>query len=65
MFLLYFMIMYANDGRISIPELAGMGACAVVLILIMLLIYLIYRKTVAIMKRELDLIPNISNTSNN
>lgn len=65
MFLLYFMIMYANDGRISIPELAGMGACAVVLILIVLLIYLIYRKTVAIMKRELDLIPNISNTSNN
>jgi len=49
------MIMYANDGRISIPELAGMGACAVVLILIMLLIYLIYRKTVTIMKRELDL----------
>lgn len=55
MFLLYSMIMYANDGRISIPELAGMGACAVVLILIMLLIYLIYRKTVTIMKRELDL----------
>lgn len=52
MFLLYSMIMYANDGRISIPELAGMGACAVVLILIMLLIY---RKTVTIMKRELDL----------
>lgn len=55
MFLLYSMIMYANDGRISIPELAGMGAYAVVLILIMLLIYLIYRKTVTIMKRELDL----------
>lgn len=55
MFLLYSMIMYANDGRISIPELPGMGACAVVLILIMLLIYLIYRKTVTIMKRELDL----------
>lgn len=55
MFLLYSMIMYANDGRISIPELAGMGACAVVLILIMLVIYLIYRKTVTIMKRELDL----------
>lgn len=55
MFLLYSMIMYANDGRISIPELAGMGACAVVLVLIMLLIYLIYRKTVTIMKRELDL----------
>lgn len=52
MFLLYSMIMYANDGRISIPELAGMGACAVVLVLIMLLIY---RKTVTIMKRELDL----------
>lgn len=55
MFLLYFMIMYANDGRISLPELAGMSACAVVLIFIMLLIYLIYRKTVSIMKRELDL----------
>lgn len=55
MFLLYFMIMYANDGRISIPELAGMAACALILIFIMFLIYLIYRKTVTIMKRELDL----------
>ena len=56
MFLLYFMIMYANDGRISIPELAGMAACAFVLVLIMLLIYLVYRKTVTIMRRELNLI---------
>lgn len=53
MFLLYFMIMYANDEIGLSTELAGMAACAFVLVLIMLLIYLVYRKTVTIMRREL------------
>lgn len=53
MYFLYTMIMYANDNRLSSPELVGLGACSLVLGAIALLIYGVYRKTVAIAKKEL------------
>lgn len=45
MYLLYLMIMYANDGRFTATELAGMGACLLVLLLFAAVMYVCYRFT--------------------
>ena len=41
----YAMIMYANDDRLSLSELAGMGACLLLILAISLLMYAVYRLT--------------------
>ncbi len=55
MTLLYSMIMYGNDGRLSISEIAGLGVCGLVILLIILLLYFVYRKTVRILIRQLGI----------
>ncbi|MEI3102338.1 MAG: hypothetical protein V8T45_11640 [Oscillospiraceae bacterium] len=41
----YAMIMYFNDGRLTLTELAGMGVCLLVVAAVSLLTWLIYRFT--------------------
>lgn len=55
MTLLYSMIMYGNDSRITINEIAGLGGCGLVILLIILLLYFVYRKTVRILIRQLGI----------
>lgn len=53
MSMLYTMIMFANDGRFSVSEVKGLGACGLVIIGIALLLYAVYRGTVKSLVREL------------
>lgn len=53
MSLLYAMIMIANDGKLSVSEMAGLGGCGVVIAGIVLLLYAVYHKTVKILVKEL------------
>lgn len=55
MYLLYVLIMYANDNQISMNEIIGMGTCLGVVIAVGLVIYLIYRLTLRQMCRMLDI----------
>ena len=55
MTLLYMMIMYANDGKISVSELAALGVCGVLILLIILLLYMVCRGTVKALVRELEI----------
>ncbi len=55
MTLLYTMIMYANDGKISLSEVLALGICGVVILLIILLIYAVYRRTVRALVKELEI----------
>lgn len=41
----YTMIMYFNDNRFTPGELAGMGACATVIVVLSLMLYGVYRFT--------------------
>lgn len=54
MTLLYTMIMYANDGKILMSEVAALGICGILILLIILLIYAVYRLTVRVLARELE-----------
>lgn len=51
----YAMIMYANDDRLSLSELAGMGACLLVILAISLLMYAVYRLTLKQVCRALNI----------
>ena len=51
----YAMIMYANDGRLSPGEVAGMGACLLVILAISLLMYAVYRLTLKRACRALEI----------
>ena len=51
----YAMIMYANDDRLSLNELAGMGACLLVILAISLLMYAVYRMTLRRVCQALDI----------
>lgn len=51
----YAMIMYANDDRLSLNELAGMGACLLVILAISLLMYAVYRLTLKQVCRALNI----------
>lgn len=53
MFVLYSLMLWANDNKFTASEFAGLSACAGVTILISLLIYGIYRQTVRILCRQL------------
>lgn len=45
MYILYMMIMYANDGMFTATELAGLGVCLLVLVLLVAIMYGCYRVT--------------------
>ena len=51
----YAMILYANDGRLTSNELAGMGACLLLILAISLLMYAVYRLTLRQVCRALDI----------
>ena len=51
----YAMIMYANDDRLSLSELAGMGACLLLILAISLLMYAVYRLTLRRVCRALEI----------
>ena len=51
----YAMIMYANDDRLSLSELAGMGACLLLILAISLLMYAVYRLTLKRVCRALEI----------
>ncbi len=53
MYLLYFMLMYANDGKIAPSEIISMGVCFVVVALFAAIIYGVYRVTIAKMRKQL------------
>lgn len=55
-YFLYCMLMYANDGKYSYSELAGLGVCLGILVLLWGVIYLVYRKTVSIVKKQLEIL---------
>lgn len=55
MYLLYAMIMYANDNKYTASEAAGLAVCLGILALVGVLIYLVYRRTVKIVKRQLHI----------
>ena len=55
MFLLYTMIMFANDGTLTYSEIIGLLACAGSLLLVTLTIYIIYRLTIKKVKEELKI----------
>ncbi len=52
---LYTLIMFANDGRLTIDEIMGLSACGVVIVGIGLLLYVVYRKTVKALVKELGI----------
>ena len=51
----YAMIMYANDGRLSPGEIAGMGACLLLILAVSLLMYAVYRLTLRRVCRALEI----------
>ena len=55
MFLLYIMIMYANDGTLTSPEIVGLGICFCVLLMISIFIYGVYFKTIHKIQRQLGI----------
>lgn len=55
MYLLYIMIMYANDGGFSKSEIAGLGVCLGVEVLFGLIVFAVYRITCAKMRHQLGI----------
>lgn len=55
MFLLYIMIMYANDGTLTSPEIVGLGVCFCVLLMISIFIYGVYFKTIHKIQQQLGI----------
>ena len=53
MSMLYAMIMFANDGMLSMSEVKGLGTCGLVVCGIAVLLYAVYRGTVKSLVREL------------
>lgn len=56
MYLLYTMIMFANDGKLTSGEVIGLGVCLVILFLFAGILYLVYRYTVRQMCKQLDIL---------
>ena len=56
MFLLFTMILYANDGRIIGAEWAAMGVCLCITVAIGGVIYAVYRSAVKVIKGQLGII---------
>lgn len=55
MYLLYIMIMFANDGKLVSSEIGGLGVCLIALLLLGGVFYLIYRCAVKKMCVQLDI----------
>lgn len=55
MFLLYAMILYANDGRLLKTEWAAMGLCLCIIAMIGGVIYAVYRSTIKAIKGQLGI----------
>lgn len=55
MYLLYGMIMYANDSRFSPSDVAGLGVCLAVVALFAAIIYIVYRTTLSKMRSQLGI----------
>ncbi|MDO4337744.1 MAG: ABC transporter permease [Eubacteriales bacterium] len=55
MYFLYALILYANDGTYTVSELAGLAICLVILVLTGAVIYLVYRRTVKAVSRQLQI----------
>lgn len=55
MYLLYIMIMYANDSILSSPEIVGLCACFCVLLFIGVFFYGVYFKTVKKLQQQLGI----------
>lgn len=55
MYLLYTMIMLANDGKLTASEIGGLGVCLVILFLFAGVFYLVYRYTVRQMCKQLNI----------
>ena len=53
MYLLYFMMMYANDSKLTSGELVNMGICFIVVLLFAAVIYGVYRVTLSKMRKQL------------
>ena len=53
MYFLYCMLMWANDGRFTFDEFMGLLSCLAVLLFLALLYYIVYRRTVHLVKRQL------------
>lgn len=59
MYILYFMIMFANDGRLLTDEILGMAACLGVILFIALIVWGVYRYTLKQIVQILE-IPRIN-----
>lgn len=55
MYLLYIMIMYANDGKIQLVEIVGLLFCLALILLFTLLIYGVYVKTLKSIHKQLGI----------
>lgn len=55
MFLLFSMILYANDGRMLMTEWAAMGVCLGIIAVIGCVIYAVYRSTVKVIRGQLGI----------
>ena len=55
MFLLFSMILYANDGRMLKTEWMAMGLCLCIIAMIIAVIYTVYRSTVKVIKEQLKI----------
>lgn len=53
--LFFLMILFANDGRISLSEGIGMGVCMVIMLILGAIIFLFYRRTLKTVCRMLDI----------
>ena len=56
MYLLYAMLMFGNDGQLVMGEIAGLGACLIILLVMAGIFYAVYRITVRKMCEELELV---------
>ena len=56
MYLLYVMLMFGNDGQLVMGEIAGLGACLIILLVMAGIFYAVYRITVRKMCEELELV---------
>lgn len=55
MYLLFAMILYANDGRIVFSEIIALGICFGVILLVGIMVFLVYGVTVRNMKKQLEI----------
>ena len=55
MYLLYSMILFANDNRITTSELVALGTCFAILLFIAALIFMVYRVTLRQMRQRLNI----------